>query len=843
MPRYMVFVSLFLLVGVAVVVKVGYLMTAQRGFWTEVDKRFLREGDTLPATRGNILAANGEVLAASIPEYELYMDFMSYEKDSARRNREQFTRDSTLLASLDSISEGMAAIIPGTTAKDFRDRILQGRARASHHWRLYNRRVSHVQYSALKQLPIFRKSVGAGGFTAERFFKRKNPYGRLGLHTVGELYGGMDKPRSGLEEHFDSILRGTPGLAHRQRVFNTYATIVDKPAVDGYNLHTTMDLNMQDIVEEALRDKLVTMDEANYGICILMEVATGDVKAMTTLSRAKDGHFYYMDHLALSQLMEPGSVFKPMSFLVAFDDGKLHLNDMVNAHGGQYNMYGAWIKDSGWRNGGPGQMPAIEAIERSSNVAVGTAIDRIYHNRPWDFVEGLDRIGVRADLKLPFKEYKPPRIRMPNKDLSNWSKTALAWMSFGYETQIPPITTVTFYNGVANGGRMVKPRFVTHISRGDQIVQEFPVEAIRERMAKPEAISDIQKCLSAVVKGKHATAKLVRTPQFEISGKTGTAQVWTKGGFKNQYLVSFVGYFPSDAPQYSMIVCVQSGGSVYGGSTCGPVFKRIAETVMSQRRTNDLTSATDSLFAHTPLISAGNINAAERLIRRLGLNIPATTDENASPVWGTFTNNGRNVVCQPDSLVGNGKMPDVTGYGLRDAVFRLESLGLHVKAKGIGHVGRQSIRAGSTISRGDTVSLYLGNVKERQEMADSLQAEEDEKQKELKEQAEQSENSVEEPESTAPSEKPNTTKPATSQKTDTKSQDKKTATVSSKKQASNPSKSKDSKSKSAPAKPKAQVAKKSEPTKPKTAATKPKAKATEPKKSKTTSTNPKNKKK
>ena len=822
MPRYMLFASIFLLIGVAVVVKVGFLMTAQRGFWTEVDKRFLREGDTIPATRGNILAANGEVLAASIPEYELYMDFMSYEKDSTRRNREQFTRDSTLLASLDSICEGMATIIPGTTAEGFREWILLGRARASHHWKLYNRRVSHVQYSALKQLPIFRKSVGAGGFTAERFFKRKNPYGRLGLHTIGELYGGMDKPRSGLEEHFDSILRGIPGLAHRQRVFNTYATIVDKPATDGCDLHTTMDLNMQDIVEEALRDKLVTMDEANYGICILMEVATGDVKAMATLSRAKDGKFYYMDHLALSQLMEPGSVFKPMSFLVAFDDGTLHLNDIVNAHGGQYNMYGSWIKDSGWRNGGPGQIPAIEAIERSSNVAIGTAIDRIYHSRPWDFVKGLERIGVTEDLKLPFKEYKPPRIRMPKKDLSNWSKTALAWMSFGYETQIPPITTVTFYNGVANGGRMVKPRFVTHISRGDQTVQEFPVEVIRERMAKPEAISDIQKCLSAVVKGKHATAKLVRTPQFEISGKTGTAQVWTKGGFKNQYLVSFVGYFPSDTPQYSMIVCVQSGGSVYGGSTCGPVFKRIAETVMSQRRTGDLTSATDSLFAHAPLICSGNVNTAGRVIRKLGLSLPAPVDENATPVWGTFTGNGANLAFQTDTLANDGKMPDVTGYGLRDAIFRLESLGLRVKVKGVGHVGRQSIRAGNTISRGDTVYIYLGNVKERQEIADSLQTEDSDNQEEK----------VEQPADNAATA---TTKAKLgSQKAIAPPQ----RIPQSKPTVTTPTKKK-STPKPTPAK--AQPIKGTTPTKPKAATPKPKVKATSPKKSATTATQPKKK--
>ena len=735
MPRFTAFLVLFLFAGFLVIGKVGYLMTYKRGFWAEVDKRFVREGDTLPATRGNILAANGEVLAASIPEYELYMDFLSYEKDSVRRLREQFLRDSVLLASLDSICDGMAEIIPGTTSEQFRQRILQGRALGSHHWKLYNRRVSHVQYSRLKMLPVFRKSVGAGGFTAERSFKRKNPYGRLGLHTIGELYSGMDKPRSGLEEHFDSVLRGTPGLAHRQRVFNTYATIVDKPATDGCDLHTTMDINMQDIVEEALRNKLNTMDEAEYGICILMDVPTGDVKAMVTLSRAKDGNFYYMDHLALSQLMEPGSVFKPMSFLVAFDDGKLHIDDIVDAHGGQYNMYGSWIKDSGWRHGGPGKIPAIEAIERSSNVAVGTTIDRIYHKNPEAFVAGLDRIGVRADLELPFKEYKPPRIRMPNK--KNWSKTALAWMSFGYETQIPPITTVTFYNGVANGGRMMRPRFVTHLSRDGQTIKEFPSVAVREHMASKGAIEDIQKCLSAVVKGKHATAKLVRSKLFEISGKTGTAQVWDIGGFQNKYLVSFVGYFPSDAPQYSMIVCVKSGGSVYGGTVCGPVFKQIAETVMSLKRTEDFTSATDSVYAHAPFIASGNTAPASRFMQTMGISLPAPFNESDPDLWGYFSASGTNVKFVADTLQASGIMPNVSGYGLRDAVFRLESMGLRVKAKGVGHVGSQSIRAGAHISRGDTVLLYLGDQQQCQEMADSLQAELDVEEAEAQKLAEQ----------------------------------------------------------------------------------------------------------
>lgn len=721
MPRYMVFAVLFFLAGVAVVVKVGYLMTARRGFWMEVDKRFVREGDTLPATRGNILAANGEVLAASIPEYELYMDFMSYEKDTARRAREQFTRDSTLVASLDSICNGLAEAIPGTTPEQFRNRILEGRARGSHHWKIYSRRVSHVQYNRIKTLPVLRQSVGAGGFTAERFFKRKNPYGKIGLHTVGELYGGIDKPRSGLELSFDSLLKGTPGLAHRQRVFNTYASIVDKPAIDGCDVHTTMDINMQDIVEDALRDRLATLDDPRAAMCILMDVPTGDVKAMASLTKANDGNFYYMEHRALTQLLDPGSVFKPMSFLVAFDDGKLKPDDIVDAHGGVYMFHGIPLKDSGWQRGGPGKIKAYEAIERSSNVAVGTTIDRLYRSNPQAFLDGLHRIGVDEDLNLQIRGYAKPHINKPAPG-ELWSATALAWLSIGYESQLPPITTVTFYNGIANGGRMVRPRFVTHVTRGDEVVAEYPVTAIRERMAKPEAIANVQRCLSAVVKGAHATAKHARSKQFDVSGKTGTAQIWENKKLSGRHLVTFVGYFPSEAPQYTMIVSVEAGGSIYGGSTCGPVFKRIAETVMSQQRTDDLSTATDSTFSHTPAVTAGNTQAAWRVLGALNLSLPGTLHEDALPRWGAFSDVGPSMTCSPDTTADPGRMPDLTGYGLRDAVFRLESLGLHVKAKGVGHVGAQSVKAGSSVSRGDTIYIYLGAAAEPEQLADSLVA-------------------------------------------------------------------------------------------------------------------------
>lgn len=724
--RYAFVASLLFLLGFAVLLKAAYIMTAKKDFWMAVNDRFIKENEEVLPTRGNILADNGEVLAASLPEYKLYMDFMSWEKDPVRREKEQRRRDSLLNVKMDSICTGMHKILPDVNPEAFKQLLLQGREEKSHHWPIYKKRISYITYRQIKQLPLFNLSANAGGFHTEEFKTRKNPYGRLATRTIGDLFKTSGKPRTGLELSFDSILRGKPGIAHRQKVLNRYLTIIDKPAEDGCDVMTTLNVGMQDICEKALSDKLTEIG-ANSGVCILMEVATGDIKAMTSLRRMENGSYQEVNADAVKNLYEPGSVFKPMSFLVGMDDGYVHMTDVVDVGNGIKEMYGRKMRDANWRSGGSGVVTVPQILQKSLNVGVSTLIDRAYHNDPRKFVEGIYRIGVAEDLKIPIPGYAKPRIRMPKADGSNWSKTALPWMSIGYETQIPPITTVNFYNGIANNGKLLRPRLVKAIMHGDEVVKEYPVVVLREHMAKAEAVKNIQDCLESVVSiglGKKAGSRY-----FHVSGKTGTAQVWTKHGFASQYLVSFAGYFPSERPLYSCIVCIQKGAPASGGGMCAPVFKRVAETVMAQRRSSDYSQVRDSLNCLNPVVSAGNIAAAQNVLEQLGISYNSPFEGEETPLtWGTTTTGTGGVQLNKAALTKGNVVPDVRGYGLRDALFRLEKLGLKVKVRGIGRVTQQNMQPGYQFKTGEQIELTLGDPKdipaaERDSMAnDSTQA-------------------------------------------------------------------------------------------------------------------------
>ena len=705
--RYAVIGSVLVLAGLSILGKAIYIMTVEKNFWEQVNDRFIKENEEVIPTRGNILADDGEVLAASLPEYKLYMDFMSWEKDPKRRAKEQFNRDSLLHAKMDSICTGVHRILPDIDPAEFKELLLKGREKESHHWLLYKKRVSYITYRQLKQLPLFKISANLGGFHTEEFKMRKNPFGHLAARTIGDLYKTDGKPRTGLELSFDSILRGEKGSAHRQKVLNRYLTIIDKPAIDGYDVMTTLNVGMQDICEKALSDKLTEID-ANSGVCILMEVGTGDIKAMTSLRRMADGSYQEINADAVKNLYEPGSVFKPMSFLVGMDDGYIHMTDIVDVGCGIKEMYGRKMRDANWRSGGSGVVTVPQILQKSLNVGVSTLIDRAYHDNPRKFVEGIYRIGVAEDLKIPIPGYAKPRIRMPKADGSNWSKTALPWMSIGYETQIPPITTVNFYNGIANNGKLLRPRLVKAILHNGEVVKEYPVVVLREHMAKAEAVKNIQDCLESVV--SVGLGKKAGSPYFHVSGKTGTAQVWTKNGFASQYLVSFAGYFPSEKPLYSCIVCIQKGAPASGGGMCAPVFKRVAETVMAQRRSDDYTAARDSNNCLNPVVSAGSLTAAQSVLEQLGIKFTSPVNTEDAPLtWGHCNTTSQGLNMNVVEEVKGNIVPDVRGYGLRDALFRLEKLGLKVKVRGIGRVTQQNMQPGYHFKRGQQIEIILGD--------------------------------------------------------------------------------------------------------------------------------------
>lgn len=706
MPRYITLVSLFAIVGVVILCKAGHIMFFEHDYWLTVSEKYESRNRVLPATRGNILSADGQVLATSLPEYRIYLDPMSWETDSIRRTKDQHRRDSILTHSLDSITEGMKRILPNLDVAALKRSIHDGRQRGSHNISLYPRRVTYIQLTELKQLPLFRLPTGLGGFYTEEFRRRKNPYGHLAARTIGKLRAENDSAVSGLELAFDKELSGKPGWYHRQKVSNRYIKMIDTLAIDGDDVVTTIDVSMQDIAEKALSDQLQAL-KARAGMCILMEVATGDVKAISSLSRLEDGTYAEIEPRAVTNMMEPGSVFKPLSFMVAMDDGKITMNTTCDTGSGIKDIHGRKMRDADWRKGGNGVLTVPEIIKKSSNVGVSTLIDHAYGTDPDKFVEGLQRIGIMEDLHIPIPGYRVPRIRYRRDNPARWYGTTLPWMSIGYETQIPPISTLTFYNGVANGGKLVQPRFVTEIRHNGEPVKEFPVVVLREQMCKESTLLNIRKCLEGVVGKNSGTGKLAYSKFFRVAGKTGTAQIWSKHGFSADYLVSFAGYFPADAPQYSMIVCIEKTAPAYGGMHCCPVFKKIAETVMARNLNSNYINATDSTRWRTavPDMAKGNLNALQAVLEQLHLPHHSRNVPRGGIAWGGNIGGYESILLSKEQKVTG--MPSVIGYGLRDAVYRLERIGLTVKATGIGRVVRQSIPPGSRLRRKMKVVLLL----------------------------------------------------------------------------------------------------------------------------------------
>lgn len=713
--RFTIIVICALLVCLAIAWRATYTATVERDKWQKMGEMSVSKPMPIPPVRGKILSADGQLMASSLPDYKVHIDFLSgipYLEEGAPdsieriniRNRNYSAKlvaqkDTLWRSNMDTICKGLAEICDRYTAEEYKTHMLRGLDGHMRFWDVTPGRVlNFIQYNKLIKLPIFReKNRNKSGMIPEERNNRNKPFGSLAKRTLGEMFGAKDSARSGLELAYDSLLRGEPGVKHNKKVLNKFLSFIDKEAVDGYDIVSTIDVSMQDICESALREELELL-EADMGVVILMEVQTGDVKAIVNLERYDDGRYYEARNFALAALMEPGSTFKTASMMVAMDDGYVKISDVVDTGCGLWPIYGAVMRDHNWATkGGYGVIDVPHILMVSSNIGVSKLIDKYYHHQPDKFVEGLHRVGIGAPLGLPFQGAADPRIRYPHKDSKggytqsdNWSKTALPWMSIGYETQIPPISTVTFYNAIANGGKMVRPRFVKAYKKGDEVVQELPVEVIKKSICKPSTLADIQNILQRVVCDKEGLGKKAGNPYFHVSGKTGTAQVaYKRGSGAREHLVSFCGYYPSENPKYSCIVAIRHSYYVAsGGGQAGPVFSKIAQRVYSKNVTTDLRLAQDSTSVFVPDVKPGN---------------DATTNKVLASLCITQANRSESPATYSDKLV-----PDVLGLGLRDAVEVLSKHGLRIRTKGCGTVKKQSISAGKHVERGQTIVIELG---------------------------------------------------------------------------------------------------------------------------------------
>ena len=708
MTRYFFVILLMALIGVAIVVKAGITMFAERQYWQDVADRFVKENVTVKPNRGNIISSDGKLMASSLPEYRIYMDFMSGEKDEKRRKKDQARRDSILTANMDSICIGLHKIFPVKSAAQFKAHLKKGRQAKSRNYLIYPKRISYIQYKEVKRLPVFCLNRYKGGFKELAYNQRKKPFGSLAARTLGDVYADTAKgARNGIELAFDTILKGRDGLTHRQKVMNKYLNIVDVPPVDGCDLISTIDVGMQDICEKALVDKLKELN-AFVGVVVLMEVATGEVKAIVNMTKGKDGNYYEMRNNAISDMLEPGSTFKTASIMVALEDGKITPDYVVDTGNGQMPMHGRVMKDWNWRRGGYGKLTVTEILEVSSNVGTSYIIDHFYGSNPQKYIDGLRRMSIDQPLHLQIAGEGKPNIRGP-KERSYFSKTALPWMSIGYETQVPPLNILTFYNAIANNGVSIRPKFVKAAVKDGEIVKEYPTEVINPKICSDKTLAQIREILQKVV--GEGLAKPAGSKQFHVSGKTGTAQISQgaagyKAGVTN-YLVSFCGYFPSEAPKYSMIVSIQKPGpTASGGLMAGSVFSKIAERVYAKDLRLPLTSAIDTNTVVIPHVKAGEMRQTQRVLEELNINIQGKIADSRKEVWGSTHAAPQAVVLESRGIMQN-FVPSVIGMGAKDAVYLLESKGLKVNLVGVGKVKSQSIANGTIIRKGQTITLTM----------------------------------------------------------------------------------------------------------------------------------------
>ena len=697
MPRYFVIAVVLTLIGFAVVGKAMYIMTAKKDYWTQVASRLKRDSVTVKPNRGNILSCDGQLMASSIPEYKVYMDFQAGAEDSTGVHK----RDSIWAAEIDTICYGLNQIFPQKSAAEFKAHLLEGKRKVmkngtvgARHWAIWPRRIDYNTFCEVHELPIFREKLYKGGFHWETFNSRRKPFGTLAQRTIGEMYGAKDSAKNGLELSLDTLLRGKNGLMHRRKILSKYLDIPVLSPEDGVDVVTTIDVGMQDLAERALVDELKEIN-GEMGVAILMEVKTGDVKAIVNMTRGLDGNYYEMVNNAISYRCEPGSVFKVASFLVALDDGVIDTTMTIPTGCGVMEMHGRPMKDHNWRRGGYGTINVARALEVSSNIGVSYLIDKYYGHNPKKYVEGLYRIGIHEDLKLPLVGYHTPMIRMPDTKTTDrskyWSKTTLPWMSIGYETQIAPINTVAFYNAIANNGKLMQPRFVKQLMKNGEVIREFEPVVLKERIAKPQTIKTMQTILEHVVSqglGKKAGSK-----SFKVAGKTGTAQVADQFGSYHsgvtRYWLSFAGFFPADNPRYTCIVCLKKSGlPASGGGMSGVVFHHIAEGVMAQSLKRSVDDARDSRSSFTPAVKKGDSQAANYVLASLKTKASVPSSAN-------YREGSKHTV------------PDVTGMGAKDAVYQLESRRVKARIKGRGKVKSQSIHAGTAVKQGMVCELIL----------------------------------------------------------------------------------------------------------------------------------------
>ncbi|MEZ4778502.1 MAG: penicillin-binding protein [Flavobacteriaceae bacterium] len=612
---------------------------------------------TIEANRGNVYADDGSLLATSVPKYDIRFDAVTVSKEDFDENLVPLSKELSKLFN--------------KPASYYQNLFRKARA-DKNRYLLVARGLGYSNYVRVKKMPLFNKGPYKGGIIVEQHTVREHPMGKIGERLVGNQKNQeKDVYEVGFEGAFDEFLRGKNGRRLKQKIAQgQWKPVSDENEIepqDGYDIVTTINVNIQDIAHHALL-KQMEYYEAEHGSVIVMEVKTGEIKAIANLGKAEGGGYYEKLNYAVGESHEPGSTFKVMAFMAALEDKVIDTATVVDTKQGSKRFYGRNITDS--RHGGYGKISAAKALEVSSNIGLASLIDDNYAKNPKKFTDKIKSWHLNQKIGIPISGEGKPIIPEPGDKL--WSKNALPSMAYGYNLRMTPLQTLTFYNAIANNGVMVKPRFIKEIRTIDKGVQSFETEVINPKISSDETLTQIKDILKNIV--KRGTGKSLYSENFSMAGKTGTARTeyWQEGWEKDRkYISSFSGYFPADNPKYSCIVVIHKPSTkkgYYGADVTGPVFKRIAQKI----------------FTDSPLIDEVNDKNP---------NAPAVAKD-----FETY---------YAKAQKGGSIVPNVLGMTGMDAISILENLGLSVITEGNGSVASQSIPSGEKFKKGQKIVLRL----------------------------------------------------------------------------------------------------------------------------------------
>ena len=657
---------LFFAVGVAIAGKILYIQYGPGGeSLRSKGERISYERVAIEADRGDVLAWDGRLLATSVPMYEVRMDFAA-----------QGLADSVFRKYADSLAGALATFFGDKSKNAYL--ILLNRAYSNKSKNRFTqiapRRVNHLEIKQISQFPILRFGQNRGGFIPVQINKRLLPNGPMASRTIGRVNEAGRK--WGVEGAFDSVLRGTDGNMLMQRISGSFKIPVPDALsvapVDGIDVVTTLDIDVQDVAENALRKQL-ELGDADWGTAVLMEVSTGEIRAITNLTRKGEGKFVEDFNYAVGMNLEPGSTFKLASLMTLLDDAGASLEEHYDTGDGRMMIGRARVVDSH----ACGDVTLREVFEHSSNVGFALAVNKYYKENPRRFVDHLYKMGLGMPLDLQIPGGADPVIFRPGD--ASWSGVTLTMMSYGYALRLTPLKTLSFYNAVANDGKMVRPMFVKELKQYGQTLRTFPPEVMVPSISSPKVIAQVQEALRGVV--NDGTARGLKNPYYSVAGKTGTAQIaMGRHGYTDRfggrhYLATLVGYFPADKPRYSCIVAIKTyngpgrRGTYYGASLAGPVFRAIADRVYARNTSwqTPLSERSDKADG-VPALKSGRADEVRRVARRF--DVPYTPERGVQ--WQCLAKaDSTGMELAPLSGEPSGAVPQVVGMGIKEAIYLL----------------------------------------------------------------------------------------------------------------------------------------------------------------------------